>query len=111
MMPLGKALAEPVYLACESKNEQGEIFKYDITIDEQNRKITYTYKRAGTSYNTEGFFSANEISFKHVFDKVMTSNFAIDRTNLSLIVTNIIGDKKFVQSGGCEIVKVADRKI
>ncbi len=114
IVSISKVFASPVYLACEVKDEQGKIHNYDVTLDEQNRKITYNHKNS-TAYNVEGFFSATEISFKHESSSniplILTTIYTIDRTNLSFTVMAMFSDKKFIQSGSCEIVNVIDRKI
>lgn len=111
------ALAQTVYVTCTTYNKAtgNRIGEFTVTIDESTRKITHKYED-GSTFNTEGFFSVNTISYKfRRFPQVSSGEFwqyEINRVNLDVEVTirnpNL---PTMSSSGSCEIIDVPDRKI
>ena len=120
------AYAEPVYLECTLGSEK-EKENVSIKVVEDTGKITHT-RQNGTAFNTEGFFSADKISYQNVtsLDRgglLMTEKYEIDRTTLDVKrsfhfkATDPRIDKEMKKepietNGRCRIVKPKkDRKI
>ena len=112
--------AEPVYLDCVRSG--GEHFF--VKVDESSGKITHTEVNTQNSYNVEGFFAPNMISYKFTWGEVLISyqKYQINRTTLqfgsSLQLTfarkyrnnSHSGSEPIIGKGQCEIRKVEERK-
>ena len=80
--------AEAVYLECVIEPKNKAPIPFSVKIDEASGKITHTRKDK-SAFNTEGFFSPNEISYKHIdrnlyLNTESTEQFTIDRSNLTV---------------------------
>ena len=110
-------VAEPVYLDCKLNTEK-EITSFSVKLDEQSNKITHTYE-TGSAFNTEGFFTANTVSYKRVQisgSMEFITQYEINREDLSLKYSLNIEpvDKEYLDkvkpinstnTGSCTIVK------
>lgn len=81
------AIANPVYLNCEFFIDK-DASKFTVKLDEQSNKVTQT-EEDGSAFNTEGFFSANSVTYQHrilpdIGGLKMTSQYVINREDLSL---------------------------
>lgn len=79
--------AEPVYLNCVLVKPKGDI-GFKVKLDEHSGRVTHT-KADGSAFNTEGFFSAAEVSYKHVDspggpDLTYTQQWTISRVDMSV---------------------------
>lgn len=115
--------AKPAYVECTIDMSE-KVEKVSIKFDEDNVKITHTWSD-GKVFNSDGFFSANVISYKHLsFYRSMeiSQEFQINRSDLSLIyVLNLEPiDKKLLDKipasrtnykGQCSLVKIENRQL
>jgi len=119
------ASAEPVYLNCLVKSDRGEEKRFSVTLDDASGKITHS-SPTGSAFNTEGFFSANTITYQNDAGAgstlIMLFKYQIDRTNLSATeelllqprdpeMARKLRSKSTIMAGKCEIEEVKDRKI
>jgi hypothetical protein len=116
--------AEAVYLECVIEPKANAVNKspmtFSVKIDEASGKITHTRKDK-SAFNTEGFFSPNEIYYKHIDRDPYTESteqFTIDRSNLTVRSTLVvIVDRKkpdpitIENKGKCDIVPLTKKKI
>lgn len=111
------AHAEPSYLICKLTfiDDKG-VSTYSVKVDEANGTITHSID--GTSYNTEGSFSANTISYQDpIYANRNNDNsliYTIDRTTLKFTANiGIISLSRTypLGEGSCEVEKIKDRKI
>lgn len=115
------AFAEPVYLDCTIGSGK-ETRHFSVKLDEATGKITHTNKN-GSAYNSEGFFSANEITYQKIIITSgikVTDQYRINRTDLSVKFNftvetteyrNKIPAKTLGKTGSCKIITVKKRKI
>ena len=113
--------AKPVYLVCTTTYQGDPPSAFSVSIDEETGKVTNSYS-TGTAFNADGFFSANEVSYKSVScggGMCMTSQFTIDRRTLAVrkvfrieAINSKLGipPKDLVSSGQCAIEEVGERK-
>lgn len=119
------AFAEPAYLECSSKNADGVESLYSIKLDESTGKITHTHGN-GSAFNADGFFSANEITYKSVRDSgglLISDQYTIDRSSLGITRTlstepadpsfRAQMPRKIIMNvaGTCELAQIKNRKI
>lgn len=111
------ASADPIYLTCSITKPDGNPNDFEVALDEDSRKITHTYTD-GSAFNTEGFFSAEEVAYKEVThldrDTTVTIQYTISRTNLSArqvsTGTGLARDVHEVGAGACTLKKTPARK-
>lgn len=115
--------AKPVYLKCSVSSDK-ETKSFHSKLDEDSGKITHTNTKGG-AFNTEGFFSANTISYQNIIlvsELRVTFKYEIDRTDLSITETFVtepinpkfaakIPAKTIRMNGICEIEQIKERKI
>jgi hypothetical protein len=115
---MGKiAYAEPVYLDCIEQKDS-ETKRFSVKLDEDTNKITHTHEN-GFAFNTDGFFTANEISYQQIVVSSglkIISKYTINRMDLSFHTQMSSGSVEFpaqipmtvigVHSGTCSIVAV-----
>lgn len=118
------AHAEPTYLQCKTTESNGNVVPFSVKLDEDSGKITQTYEN-GSSFNAEGFFSINTISYQTItrdssFKTI--DRFEIDRKNLNVVnvwtmesinprYSGMIETQRIENKGSCEVVQIKDRKI
>jgi hypothetical protein len=120
-------IAQPVYLECSGKNKADESFSFSSALDEATKKVTHTTSKdsafyQGSSYNIEGFWSANSIAYsfsKTVDGMRFSEQVKINRSTLNFEKQSSI---KFISTtldvparisnatGTCQIVEVTTRK-
>lgn len=86
LLAITNAWPSPVYLKCAVKSKVDNQ-TFTVALDEANRKITHTHEN-GAAFNSEGFFSANKVTYKTVDligNMTITRQYEIDRTTLSVI--------------------------
>jgi hypothetical protein len=123
--------AAPIYLSCViPPSQKGDIaYKFSVTLDEQTRKITHSDEHSGNIFNVEGFFRPAKISYKTVRNtefkvgsrtsiQTSTSNYEIDRTNLSVnfkfrseVIDSPAEPGTMESSGKCRVITAPPRKI
>jgi hypothetical protein len=115
------AEAKPVYLSCSTSYKTDAPLQFFVTLDEETGKVTTRYT-TGTAFNADGFFSANEVSFKRVScqsPSCLTDQFTIDRNTLAVKrIFRIealnprlgIAPTDMVSTGQCTLEEVGDRK-
>jgi hypothetical protein len=103
-------LAGPVYLDCKMPRQNEAAFRFQVKLDEATGKITHSQEN-GFAFNTEGFFSANKISYQKI-DSIgpmkLTLRYEINRSTLD--VTRQL-DSSAPEKGTCEVISTTDRKI
>lgn len=116
-------VAAPIYLDCVISGEE-EALNYSVKLDESSGRVTHTWTD-GSAFNSEGFFSANTISYQEIMivqEIKITMRYEINRSTLmanrqsniealnpeyaSLVPTSID-----LMKGTCTVVNVEDRKI
>lgn len=115
--------SKPVYLDCLLSNEK-EKYHFSVSVDEEDKQISHK-SETGDGFNSEGIFSANEVSYQKV-DLVsglkMIMLYQINRIDLSIKRTFTVGpadprfdkdvpSQKSFMIGSCEIVEDNGRKI
>lgn len=116
-------IASPIYLDCAIKHSEG-VIRFTVKTDEDTGQITQT-NEAGGAFNTEGFYSPNDITYQHsdVGGGVkFTYTYTINRSSLSLsrlfrvepanpAYASQIPAKTSMEQGSCDIAKPVKRKI
>ena len=104
--------ANPIYLKCIVNDEDDKKVKnFSVSVDESINNVTHT-EPSGYSFNAEGFFTADKISYKQTLPGTVTISriVNISRINLSASYIIKIGSGQTSAFGSCEIVKVKERK-
>ena len=115
MLFSAKVSATPVYLGCSVSSEE-ETNEFSVTIDEDTKKITHIDKN-GITFNSDGFFSANEISYQLVKPGIITIKklYKIDRTSLFMtyrfLLESEVSNTEIISKGSCNIINTSERKI
>ena len=119
--------ADPVYLDCSFSDTEGGTREFTVKLDEDTGKITFSSEFEGTkqSFNTEGFFAPNEITFQKITSLLyvdIIEVYSINRTDLAVekTITDKANDPRYPQldtdmhvvlEGACEIIEIKGRKI
>lgn len=100
--------SKPVYLECRG-TENGSKRVILVKFDEENGKITHTFSD-GAVFNTEGFFSANEITYVNSDGHHVRT---INRTTLLMtsVYTLRSGEVLKRLKNQCQIISTEGRKI
>ena len=109
--------AKPVYLSCSTTYETDAPRAFSVTIDEETGKVTHRFSN-GLAFNADGFFSANEVSYKKVdcSKTCMTQTFTINRVDLTVVSSMVISARNvgesppITTSGTCQFETAPDRK-
>ena len=109
--------AKPVYLSCITKYQSDPPRAFTVTLDEETGKVTHRFS-TGYAFNADGFFSADEVSYKKVdcSSTCMTQTFTINRVYLSVTSSmvfsarNVGESKPITTTGTCTLEAAPDRK-
>ena len=122
VMATNVVMADPVYLNCDI-TEEGKNKSFTVKLDEDSGKISHT-NSSGSGFNTEGFFSPNEITYQNIIVTQgikITYKYVIDRTTLVVnkhFRAEVLDEKLGIPPevhppfpGLCAIADVSNRKI
>jgi len=138
LLPTVVLAHSPVYLDCAVADENGGrygIKDISLMVNSETRELALTVKRYSgetASFDVDGTFSPNEITFSWVESEevrpmvtTMRNSYVLDRTDLSITVKQFktvmdfvnhgeaqnFTSEETVSSGFCTIVEVKDRKL
>lgn len=95
------ALAAPVYLKCQLDQDAGKKPAWDVTLNEDEGMVTYSFPELGRAFTVRGVFTVNRVTF---------NGFTIDRTNLAfkrdLSSIQAPGRPPVIDVGKCTLVAI-----
>lgn len=95
------ANAAPVYLKCQLDQDIGTKPAWDVTLNEETGKVTYSFPELGRAFTVPGVFTADRVTF---------NGFTVNRTNFAfqrdLGALQAPGRAPIIDHGRCALAEV-----